>query len=537
MNRLITMTAIGAVIACGSTGAGYAADRTFNTKGDMTDEEVARLMNLREQYDDLFESLYKLDKKLGNAILTSSLGLVLDAGALGTGIATDVRRAKEDAKAAAELDKLSADKLKEEFEKAFLADCESDKKKNPEKYKEEAKEDIHEGEKIKEKEVTCDEMLARFGGSEERAEDTREVSREAMMQYLAGKSGGADSESQIMNWVRMGAAAGGTITSIASAGLISSAEKDVGELETKLNAFEAGLDSVKNIAMQARVEGRKNNPMKEIGDCWPSKYKLDVIRKNLKKAKILPIVGAVTSGLGAAASGVGNAKAVAEKKGLAKGLSIGATAASGVGAAMNGVSIGVVASNRKQIRANIDALASCEEYLWWDDNGHAFETATDAQGTGLGTYECEPGSRLMLTTPFYEDDRCLVCLDYENPAVDAWDEPGKTCVVRSCKTGYILAKSSMILQSDSKEFNSCYQKCTIPNGKSVQFWNDTSHYYYMPRTERGRDHPSNNDGKWAECGTLLSLDIGDNFTICEPGFKKVRGTDFANSMECVEEKK
>ena len=396
MKKLIFMTIIGVVVANSAFAAkSDNSNHSFKTRGDMTDEELAMVMTVRDKYSELIVAATNLDKKLGNAILTSSLGLVMDAGALTAGVVTDAKRAKTDRAAARDLEKLSDEELKKKFEETFLAECNAkrDKVLNVTKEEKSAEENTEAEVAPGAEELSCGDQTKKFAvgdPSSQGESEAKEINREAMVQYLVNKQAGGDSFVQTMNWVRMGAAAGGMATNIASAALLSSAEKDIADIMEKRKNYNIAAGKLGKLQMQAHTEGRRNNPMADIASCelafgFPGKNDkynvfavetyLEQMRSNLKKAKILPIVGAAMSGAGAVAAGIGNAKSVSENSKASKGLSIGATAASGVGAAMSGVSIGVIASNRnKGLRPIIDDISVCEEFLWWDDNGHAFPT-------------------------------------------------------------------------------------------------------------------------------------------------------------------
>jgi len=532
--------AVMAIIAVNSAFA--ASDHSYKTRGDMTDEELAMVMSVRDKYNDLFSAVYVLNKKLGNAILTSSLGLVLDAGALTTGIITDIRRAKKDTKAETDLRKLygNGDKdeeLRTKFEAAFLPECEADRKANPNKYQKEViKKEIaaaeqgkaegnkddenneetaepEESETVEETKTTdeskaagetktteilsCKEvMLERFGTVDADGE-TKTIKREAMIQYLSNKSAGNDSFTQTMNWVRMGASVGGMVTHIASASIIASAEKDVADIIKKRGDLNIAMGKLGKMQMQAHTEKRKNNPLYEIVSCdlvksniFMEEAQLEKIQSNLKKAKIIPIVGATTSGFGAIGAGVGNARAVNQKAGLNKGLSIGATVASGVGAVANGVSIGVITSNRKGIHKILESVIKCDEWLWWDENGHAFE------GTGSGDkpgFKCErlPNGELSQKCKDlwdqgicpegaeFRNGRCAFCYNGSgwNPYVEKWKNPGVTCEIEQCATGFELkyrGTGVVITPGGSGPENyekfHCIKPCSFQNGKGYQQW-------------------------------------------------------------------
>ena len=500
MKKLISVAVLGALFATeafapvtiSSTGKGSGsgsggADHSYKTRGDMTDEELAVVFNLRDKYDDLSDALIALDKKLGNAVLTSSLGLVLDGAALGTGIADnvkDAKKAKSDAKRsadlAAELDKLPDKELMDKYEIQFIADCEADKKKNPGKYMRE------EPDENGITEVTCESLLV--VGSD------KDAVRAARVQYLVNREAGGASFDQTMNWVRMGAAAGGTVTGIATAALVASAEKDVTEINSKIEAFNSELNGMRSKAMQARTEGRSNNPMLGIGEClFKNPVTLEHVQNNLKKAKILPIVGTIASGGSAIASGVLNAKPVSEKSGLSKGMSIGSTAAAGVGGVMNGVGIGVIAFNKKQVKKSWTSLLDCEEWLWWDNNGNAFETAGGGACTEPGRTSPTPGQ------PPKPGDPCGAwCGQYQNPGIISWAEPGKSCKISGCNSGYREYKYNDIGDKG------CYKECRIANGNSVQFW--------IPPIGKDDGQGTVRPG-WQTCGSSdLSL------TTCDPGY-------------------
>ncbi|MCL2748814.1 MAG: hypothetical protein FWE50_01945 [Alphaproteobacteria bacterium] len=386
MKKFIAMVVMAVIFVNSAFAASKTieSDHSFTTRGDMTDEELALVMNMRDRYDDFLLSATNLYIKLGNAILTSSFGLIFDTAAFGSGLFVDIKRAKEDNKFTKELKKLDDAELKTKFETEFKSACEDDKKKNPDKYKETVKcetdedsdsaqckkseSEEKEDKKAEVKEITCDDMLKKFAGGED-----KEVTRQAMTAWLANKNAGGETFDKTLNWMRMGAGVVGMGTNIASIAIIDSAAKDIDDILTKQKAFIAARDSVNKAWNVARLEGRTENPMEKMGACSSGKLSFEQIQKNLNKAKAAPIIGAVSSGLGAAAAGANNSKAGANSK-TNKGLSIGSTTASGVGAVASGVAIGVVVSNQKQVDENINSIMPCEEWLWWDKHNHPFKT-------------------------------------------------------------------------------------------------------------------------------------------------------------------
>ncbi|MDR1207575.1 MAG: hypothetical protein LBK26_04145 [Rickettsiales bacterium] len=341
--------------------------------GDMTDFELGAIKNMRDKHDALFDSIYGAEKKLSNAMLASVIGVILDGAAVATGIIKDSRSARADAKYGDDLAKMADADLKKEFESAFSADCAADKSKNPDAYKDSKDAD---GKTIKAK--TCDDLKNDIFKTSE----GKEVSNDAMIAYLVNKNDSNAGFNQTMNWVRMGAAAGGLITNVISVSVIGSVANDLADAKT--NEWNSAVKEFKEIAMQAHTEGRDNNPMMEIAKCANN---IDVSKpaKNLKTAKTFQIVGAVANAGSAIASGAGNINAVKEKDGLNNGLNKGATIAAGVGAGASVVSIVIVASNKSTIGKERKKLTACEEYLYWDDNGHAYRTEQDIISKGKVT--------------------------------------------------------------------------------------------------------------------------------------------------------
>jgi hypothetical protein len=225
--------------------------------------------------------------------------------------------------------------------------------------------------------------------------------------------------------------------------------------------------------------------MMEIARC---KGGVDVSKpqKALKTAKTVQIVGVVAGAGAAATSGLQNVDKIGEKKGM----NVASNIASGAAAVANGVGIGLVASNRKLIGQERGKLLSCSEWLYWDDNGHAFENES---GADFG-YVCELTSAVDLSAECLAlwhknicpkgaeltQYGCGWCLNYSgwDPYVAEWANPGKTCEIKSCVAGFELMRTDGVVIpiggsgdtiSDFARMR-CMKKCTFQNGSGYQQW-------------------------------------------------------------------
>jgi len=359
---LIAASVAASVIAF--SPANSAVNKTFSTRGDMSNEDVHAVMNMREKQDALFESLQSANKRMGNAILASTLGVILDGSAVAMGAVKNSRQIRDDMKFREELEKEDLSSLEAKFAQSVKETCDAEKAKNPT----ETIKDTEGNETAAELECSAETEQKRID-----ALVTEEEKREAIIEFLAKKNEGGAEFAQTANWIRMGAAAGGAIASGVSIGVINNAVKDLEEANQRAKAYEQAISEVSKAALQARMESRSNNPLAELSKC---KGDVDMSRqvRNLKTARTVQIVGTVASGLGAAASGVQNVGAVGEQRAL----NVGSNAASAVGAAASGVGIGVVASNRKAVRGEIKKITDCMEWLYWDENGHEYATVIPA---------------------------------------------------------------------------------------------------------------------------------------------------------------
>ncbi|MDR0741762.1 MAG: hypothetical protein LBF28_03240, partial [Rickettsiales bacterium] len=201
MKKIYIICTAAAVIA---SSAHAVTDRTYKTKGDMTEEEISLVMDMREILEDTDVAIFSARNKLSNAILASTIGTVLEASALATGIVKNVQQSKAEIKASAELEKLTDEELSARFKAQFIKDCESDKKKNPNSYKAEKEDGTKE-------DITCQSLEGNFHKSKE-----IEANKEAMLSYLTEATASDDKKAQAFNWIRMGASAGGAIAGVVS---------------------------------------------------------------------------------------------------------------------------------------------------------------------------------------------------------------------------------------------------------------------------------------------------------------------------------
>lgn len=446
-----------------ATNANAATDMSFVTKGDMTDTEILAVLDLRRQFDDIFSATDDVRDRLGSAMTASIFGVVLEAGALATGVVKSVQNRSADAKIAADLEKLSEEDLNTTFANQFMEDCKADLEKNPateEVIAEDGTVSIVETDV----DVACEKMLANF---------YLEGTREAKIEYLAGTKSGTWDKNSLTNWIRMGAAAGGAIASGVAAGVISGAAKDLESInEDKNKKWESALDNFRSVQMQARLEKRTENPMAEIvANCRG--VNLKTTQSNLEKAKWVPISGTIL-GVGAAAtSGLQNVNALGGANQNNKVMNLASNITSGAATVASGVTIGIVASNQKNLRKAVNDMLSCEEWLWWDDNGHAFEVKAKSGYDWESTPENERQTLWASgICPFgaqKENNRCAWCFNYSgNPYIEKMKNPGVTCEVEKCASGF--EKVFGYQDTNGIRYDTCVKPCNIQNGTTYQQW-------------------------------------------------------------------
>lgn len=421
INKFVLLFVVASI--CGSA---IGADLSYKTRGDMTDSEIKAIMSLRDKEDAYANAISAAGGKLGGAIIAGTFGAVLEAGALTAGGIKSAQDRKAERANLAELEKLDDVALTKKFEEKFTADFDADKKKNLTEYK--IKEKAEDGKEV-ERELTAADALKTF--MEGKSDD---VKKQAMLDYLMDNE--QSSRQKTLNWVRAGAAAGGAITSFVSAGIIGEAQKDIENIDTKRKELNAAAAEFNRIALQARNEGRKNNPLTDIANNCADNKTYSGMLKNLKTAKVTSLIGGV-AGVGAAAtSGIQNVNSVGEKKGL----NVASSVSSGLALASQGVGIGFAAAAKKNLKEHEKGFDKCEDWLWWDNNGHGFEGGADNGDA------CELGK-------YMGDNGCISCNGVNENAILGFKK-GDVCKLIGCKPGYILIENSIIYTKQGSPFNS-----------------------------------------------------------------------------------
>ncbi|MDR0726757.1 MAG: hypothetical protein LBF37_01705, partial [Rickettsiales bacterium] len=372
-----------------------------------------------------------------------------------------VQHSKSVKAATADLEKLSDAELITRFDRQFIKDCEQDKSKKPDSYVTETEQGVTQ-------DISCTSLAANFHASKDKTAD-----REAMLGYLTDATADDKQKMQTYNWIRMGESAGGAIAGVVSVSVINGVQKQLNEAAHKATRLQKAAFEFNKVAMQARLDGRSNNPMMEIsGNCNQGSFasKMSNTAKKIKNAKTIQTVGVFASVGSAVTSGIQNVNSVGEKKGL----NLASNITAGTAAVASGVGIAMAASSKKSISDAVNKLDSCMEYLWWDKNGHSCEGAGNSGQVG---FECTRDANKELSQECKDlwdrricprgaettDYGCAWCFNYNwNPNVQEWVNPGKTCEIKSC-----VSEFDLIQYGTHKH---CMKKCTFQNGSGYQKW-------------------------------------------------------------------
>ncbi len=179
-------------------------------------------------------------------------------------------------------------------------------------------------------------------------------SRSEMMQQLEGYEAELDKlnrqSKSLGNW-RTGLLAGTTVTNTAGA-IIAGANKVDADLQSQIDACVGAVDSLRNVMMQARIDGADISEAEEIAAACGEYEYVDIspINKRARGATISGAVGAGTGLIGTIVSGAANTDATRDgdaqkEKNLnaaANALSAGATVASATATVFNATQINAI---------------------------------------------------------------------------------------------------------------------------------------------------------------------------------------------------